>query len=84
MTSLYYQNCTQNSLAQLHVPSKMASGTPHMPLLEGGLFIGVVVVTFTDIVGCDGGSKGKEPCRDIMGSRAAARTSSSESVWIVG
>ena len=32
----------------------------------------------------NGGSKGKEPCRDTMVSRAAARTSSSESVWIVG
>ena len=60
----------------------MAGGTPCIPPLEGGLFAGVVVVTFTDTVGCDGGSNGKDPCRDMIGSRAATRAASSGPVLV--
>ena len=47
-----------------------------MPPL-GGMFTGVVVVTFTDIMGCIGGSSGSGPCKDTMGSRVATSTLSS-------
>lgn len=40
------------------------------------------MVTFTDMVGCDGGSKGKDPCRDMIGSRAATRAASSGPVLV--
>ena len=33
----------------------------------------MVVVAFTDIVGCIGGSRGSDPCKDTMGARVAAR-----------
>lgn len=35
------------------------------------------MVTFADIMGCVGGSRGWDPCRDMMGSRVVASTSSS-------
>ena len=75
-TSLNLRNCPQKSLALLHVPLKMVGGTPRIPPLAEGGFVGVVVVMFTDIVGCIGGSRGSEPCRDITGSRVAASASS--------
>ena len=54
----------------------MVGGTPCIPLLGGGGFVGVVVVTFTDIIGRTGGLRGSEPCRDTTGSRVAASVSS--------
>ena len=51
----------------------MVGGTPHIPPLEGGRLAGVVVVTFTDIVG---GSRGSGPCKDTTGSRVFANASS--------
>ena len=47
----------------------MMGGTLHIPPFEGMLWIGVVVITFTDIVG---GSNGNDPCRDMTGSSVAA------------
>ena len=55
----------------------MVGGTPRIPLLEGGFGAGVVVVTFTDIVSCWGGSSGRDPCRLTTGSSVAASASSS-------
>lgn len=75
-TNLNLRNCPQKSLALLRVPSKMVGGTPRIPPLGGGGFAGVVVVTFTDIVGCAGGSRGSEPCRDTTGLRVAGNASS--------
>ena len=58
------------------MPSNIVGGTPCiLPLGKGG-FAGIVVVTFTDIVGCVGGSRGSEPCKDTMGPRVAASASS--------
>ena len=54
----------------------MVGGTLHIPLLDKGGFAGVVVVMFTDIIGCVGGSRGNEPCKDTTGSRVAANASS--------
>lgn len=34
--------------------------------------VGAVVVTFTDIVGTVGGSRGNGPCSEVMGSNVAA------------
>lgn len=42
-----------------------------LPLGRGG-FVGVVVVMFTDIVVCVGGSRGSDPCKDTTVSRVAA------------
>lgn len=53
--------------------------TPRIPPLEGVFCVGVIVVTFADMMGCVGGSRGRGPCKDTMGSRAAARASSSGS-----
>lgn len=55
----------------------MARGTPLIPPFKGAFCMGVAVVTFTDIVGCVGGSSGSVPCKDTMGSRVAASASSS-------
>lgn len=72
-TSLNHQNWPQKSLAQLHVPSKIVGGTPLIPPLGGGFAAGVVMVTFTDIVG---GSNGNDPCKDTTGLSVAASASS--------
>lgn len=56
--------------------SNIVRGTPLIPLLGGGGFAGVVVVTFTDIIGCVGGSRGSDPCKDTTGPRVVASASS--------
>lgn len=53
----------------------MVGGTPLIPPFEGVFCAGIVVVMFTDIAGCVGGSNGKGPCKDTMGSRVAANAS---------
>lgn len=72
LTNLNLQNCPQKSSAQLCVPSNIVGGTPLIPPLDGGGFTGVVVVTFTDIIGCIGGSRGSDPCKDTTGLRVVA------------
>ena len=73
-TILKQQNCAQNSSVQLHVPSKIMGGTPLIPPLAGGFIARVVVVMFTDMG--FGGSSGKGPCKDTIGSSVAANVSS--------
>ena len=64
----------------MHVLSKIAGGTPLIPPFEGGLVIGAIVVTFTDMTGgCDGRSSGTNPCNDAIGSSAVAMASTSGS-----
>ena len=75
-TNLNLWNCPQKSSALLHVPSKMVGGTPRIPPFKGGFGPGAVVVTFTDIVSCCGGSRGSDPCRLTTGLSVAASASS--------
>lgn len=65
------------------MPSKIAGGTPHIPLL-GTFRAGLVVVMFTDIVGgSDGGSSGSDPCNDGTMSNAAVIVPM-VGPWVVG
>lgn len=74
-TNLNLRNCPQKSLALLRVLSNIVGGTPHIPLLDAGGFAGMVVVTFTDIVGYVGGSRGRDPCNDTTGASVSANAS---------
>ena len=62
----------------------MVGGTPLIPPFEGVFCASIVVVMFTDIAGCVGGSNGKGPCKDTMGSRVAANASLSGPSFATG
>lgn len=46
------------------------------PSIRGQFVVGAIVVTLTDMVS-SGGSNGNGPCKDTIGSRVAAKISSS-------
>ena len=75
-TILNRRSCPQKSSALLLVPSKIVGGTPRIPPFEGAVGADVVVVTFTDMISCWGGSSGSDPCRVTIGPSASASTSS--------
>ena len=80
-TNLNLWNCPQKLSALLRVPSKMVGGTPRIPPFGGAFWTGVVVVTFTDMVG---GSSGRDPCRLTIGSSAVANASSNGPGAVMG